>query len=248
MGVKTLTVTVCNNAKELGQRAARFSADIINRSIREKGHARIVLSTGMSQFETLEALVKEEIDWSKVEMFHLDEYVALPETHKASFRKYLKERFLAFAPVKKAHLISGEGDLKEQIAELTREIRRDDIDIGLIGIGENAHIAFNDPPADFETTDAYLVVNLNETCKKQQMGEGWFPTLDDVPKQAISMSVYQIMQCKCIVSCVPHQVKAKAIYDMMNNNLSNAVPATMLKTHEDVHLFLDTESASLLNR
>jgi glucosamine-6-phosphate deaminase len=164
----------------------------------------LVLSTGASQFETLDALVKSEVDWSKVEMFHLDEYVNLPESHVASFRKYLKERFINKIPLGKVHLISGEENIQNMSQKLSVEIRKEPIDLALIGIGENAHIAFNDPPADFETKEAYIVVNLDENCKKQQVREGWLATVEDVPKQAISMTVHQILQSKVIISCVPH--------------------------------------------
>ena len=177
-------------------------------------------------------------------MFHLDEYIDLPESHPASFRKYLKERFLNHINIKKAYLVSPDGDVKAHIAELTEAIRKEEIDLGLIGIGENAHIAFNDPPADFDTKEAYLIVNLDDDCKKQQMGEGWFATMDDVPNQAVSMSVYQIMQCKTILSCVPYAAKANAIQKTLENDLTNEIPATMLKTHPDFHLYLDKDSAS----
>lgn len=203
-----------------------------------------MLSTGASQFETLAALVKEkDIAWECVEMFHLDEYVGLPVTHGASFRKYLQERFVdKVGKLAAVHFVDG---TPECIARLTEEIRKEPIDLGLIGIGENAHIAFNDPPADFDTKEAYIFVNLNETCKKQQMGEGWFPTIDDVPKQAISMTAYQIMQCRYIISAVPHQVKAKAVRDtLLSNVVDNMVPATMLKTHPNYILYLDEKSAS----
>ena len=203
-----------------------------------------MLSTGASQFDTLEALTKEEgIKWECVEMFHLDEYVNLPETHGASFRKYLKERFVAkVGTLKAAHFVDG---TKECIAKLTEEIRKSPIDIGLIGIGENAHIAFNDPPADFDTKEAYIIVNLNERCKQQQMGEGWFATIDDVPKQAVSMTAYQIMQCKKIVSCVPYKVKAEAVENTLKSKeVDNMIPATLLKTHADAILYIDEESAS----
>ncbi len=235
-------------SEKLGKAAAEFSAAVINRVIAEKGKARIVLSTGASQFDTLKALVEADVDWSRVEMFHLDEYINLPETHPASFRKYLRERFTGLVNLKSVNFVNGEGDIRKNITELTRELRKEPIDLGLIGIGENGHIAFNDPPADFDTRDAYIVVNLDEDCKKQQVGEGWFPTVVDVPKQAISMSVYQIMQCNVIVSCVPHKVKAKAVKLTMDNDLTNMIPATMLKTHKDFHLFLDNNSSSLLSR
>ncbi len=239
---------ILKNPVELGIEAAAYSADLINKAIKEKGKARIVLSTGASQFDTIKALVKENVDWSKVEMFHLDEYVGLSEEHPASFRKYLKERFVSQINLKKAYFVNGEGNVEQNINELTKELRKEPVDVALIGIGENAHIAFNDPPADFDTKEAYIVVNLDDACKNQQVGEGWFPTIDDVPKQAISMTVFQIMQSKVIVSCVPYKVKANAIKALLDNDLTNKVPATMLKTHSDFILFLDEDSASLMDK
>jgi len=242
-----MKLTIFENPVELGKTAAKYCAKIINESIACKGKARIALSTGYSQFETIKALTEKDIDWSKVEMFHLDEYIGLPESHPASFRKYLKERFLSNVNIKQAYLVDGEDDPEKVISYLTAEIRKEPIDLGVIGIGENAHVAFNDPPADFETKEAYIRVTLDDLCKQQQVREGWFPTIDDVPKQAISMTVYQIMQCQHIVSCVPYTVKAKAIRDTLENELTNMVPATMLKKHPDCTLFLDHDSASLIN-
>ena len=238
-----MELRICKDRYELGKSAAKFTAQLINEAINKKGSARIVLSTGASQFDTLAALVTEEVDWSKVEMFHLDEYVNLPETHIASFRKYLKEKFTSKVNLKSAYFVDG---TKENIEYLTNEIRKEDIDVGLIGIGENAHIAFNDPPANFDTDEAYIAVNLNDTCKQQQVGEGWFNTVDEVPKQAVSMSCKQIMKCKNIVSCVPYSVKAKAVYNTLNSTLTNKVPATLLKTHENFTLYVDADSAKLL--
>ena len=242
-----MKIKVLENSIELGNAAAKYSADIIKEAISQKGKARIVLSTGASQFDTLKALINENISWDKVEMFHLDEYIGLPESHPASFRKYLKERFLEKVNIMKSWLIDGENNIKEVIAVLTDELRKEPIDIGLIGIGENAHIAFNDPPADFETKEAFICVDLNETCKQQQVREGWFAKTDDVPMQAISMSVYQIMQCKYIVSCVPGIVKAQAIKDTLESPLSNKVPATMLKEHPNAVIYLDKKSASMID-
>jgi glucosamine-6-phosphate deaminase len=241
-----MRINVCKNSKELGKDAARYVADLLNEAITTKGKARILLSTGASQFDTLSALVKENVCWKKVEMFHLDEYIGLPDTHIASFRKYLKERFINLVPLKKAYLVDGEGDVQKNIQKLTNEIRKEPIDVGLIGIGENAHIAFNDPPADFDTKESYIVVNLDDKCKMQQVREGWFPTENDVPMQAISMTVYQIMQCSAIVSCVPHKVKGEAIKQMVENDVTNKIPATIIKTHPNASLFLDEESAYLL--
>jgi len=234
-----MEIRVCKDKVSLGKSAAEYTASLLNKAIEEKGSARIILSTGASQFDTITALVETDVDWSKVEMFHLDEYVDLPETHIASFRKYLKERFTSKVNLKAAHFVDG---TKEGIKKLTEELRKATVDVGLIGIGENGHIAFNDPPADFDTKEAYIVVNLDEKCKKQQVGEGWFATVDDVPKQAVSMTVHQIMQCENIVSCVPYAVKADAIEMTLKNDVTNTVPATIMKTHKSFVLYADSES------
>ena len=243
-----MQINISTNPIELGRAAAAVCADIINEVITRKGSARIALSTGASQFETIQALIEKNIDWSKVEMFHLDEYIGLPESHPASFRKYLKERFLSKVNIKRAYLVDGEDDPQKVIARLTSEIRKAPVDLGIIGIGENAHIAFNDPPADFGAEEAYICVTLDDACKQQQVREGWFATVDDVPQQAISMTVHQIMHCRRIVSCVPYAVKAKAVKDTLENQLTHMIPATMLKKHPCWKLFLDNDSASLLDQ
>lgn len=238
-----MEIRIAKDRYELGKSAAKHVAEVLRSVIAEKGSARIVLSTGASQFDTIEALTAESgIDWSRVEMFHLDEYVDLPVTHPASFWKHLTERFVEkVAPLKAVHFVDGAA---EGIAALTQELRRAPIDIGLIGIGENGHIAFNDLPADFDTKEAYIIVNLDDDCKKQQMSEGWFATIDNVPKQAVSMTCYQIMQCERIVSCVPYAVKANAIEKTLKSSeVTNLIPATLLKTHPDFLLYLDMESA-----
>ena len=241
-----MNIQIFQNSGLLGNAAAEYSAGILKRRIAEKGEARIVLSTGASQFDTFNALIKSDVEWDKVEMFHLDEYINLPETHPASFRRYLKDRFVSKVPLKKANFVKGEGDIRENIRELTEELRKKPIDLGLIGIGENAHIAFNDPPADFDTKEAFIVVDLDDACKRQQVGEGWFPTVDDVPKQAITMTVFQIMRCSEIISCVPYKVKANAIKLTLENDITNLIPATILKRHDHFTLFLDKDSAAYI--
>lgn len=237
-------ICVSSTPEQLGQAAANKIAQLLRQAIEQKGSARIILSTGASQFETIDALVKSDVDWSKVEMYHLDEYVALPESHIASFRKYLKERFVAKIPLKAAYFVNGEGDVEENIRTLTQSLRSAPIDVGVIGIGENGHIAFNDPPADFEIDSAYKVVNLDDRCKRQQVGEGWFATVDDVPKQAITMCVKQILACEHIISSVPHAAKAEAVRNTLTHPVDPTVPATILKTHSSWHLYLDDASAS----
>jgi glucosamine-6-phosphate deaminase len=239
-----MNISVNLKATELGNSAAKFAAGIINEAVNLNGEARMVVSTGSSQFEMFQALVKEKVDWAKVTVFHLDEYIGLPVTHKASFRKYLYERFINLVPVKKFYSVDVEGNIAGRIGELTSELRKKPVDLGLIGIGVNGHIAFNDPPADFNTHDAYIVVKLNEECKMQQVNEGWFKTMEDVPDEAVSMSVWQIMQCRTIISVVPHLVKADAVKNTLISKLTNTIPATMLKQHPDWHLFIDKNSAS----
>lgn len=243
MGKKDMKIIVCENAKELGKKAAELAAGYLQERIKQNGTARIVVSTGASQFDTFQALIASDIEWSKVEMFHLDEYFGLAESHPASFRKYLKERFVSKVNLLGVNFVDG---TTENIQEVSKKLLEKPVDLGIIGIGENAHIAFNDPPADFTTTDPYILVNLDEDCKNQQVGEGWFATVDDVPKQAVSMSVHQILQCEKIISCVPYTVKAKAVAATVNSEIDNNIPATILKTHNDWTLLLDKNSAALL--
>jgi len=242
-----MKIVISNTSKELGQEAGQVAADLIRQTIAEKGKANIILATGTSQFETINQLILEEdIDWSKVTMFHLDEYIGLPITHQASFRKYLKERFLdKVAPLEASFLINGEADLESEIKRISEAIAEHPIDVALVGIGENGHLAFNDPPADFDTENPYLVVNLDEPCRLQQMNEGWFATLEDVPARAISMSVKQIMKSVHIVCSVPDVRKAQAVKDSLEQEVSNIYPASILQLHPDCTFFLDKESASL---
>ena len=239
-----MKIVVEKNAELLGLAAARNAAAILQAAIQTNGCARIVLSTGASQFEFLSAFIKQDVDWSKVEMFHLDEYVGLPETHIASFRKYLKERFVSQVPLKAAYFVNGEGDVENNIAQLSQELLKSPVDLGLIGIGENGHIAFNDPPADLEDASCYKVVHLNDRCKQQQVNEGWFATLDDVPECAISMTVQQILKCRHIISVVPNERKAEAVKNTLAQSPNAMVPATQLKTHPNWSLYIDAGAAS----
>lgn len=239
-----MIIHIDKTVQQMGLHAAQCVAKRLNQAISNNGEARLLLSTGASQFEVLESLTQTDVDFSKVTMFHLDEYVGLPIHHIASFRKYLQERFVSKLNLKETVFVSGEGDVKQSIALLTDRLKQQPIDVGVIGIGENGHIAFNDPPADFDTEVSYKIVDLDERCKLQQVREGWFENIDAVPKQAISMSVRQIMASKCIISVVPHRVKAEAVKNTLFSPISPNVPATILKTHPDWELFLDQESAS----
>ena len=241
-----MKIIVSPNEKQLGQAAAASIAEGLKEAIASQGHANFLVSTGASQFTTFEALIADsDVDWTKVTMYHLDEYVNLPESHIASFRRYLKERFVSKVPLQRAVFVDGEGDVAANIAMLEEEFAKITIDVGAIGIGENAHIAFNDPPANFDIESAYHVVDLNDTCKQQQVNEGWIATLADVPKQAISMTCRQIMKCKKIVSAVPGPRKAQAIYSMVTAPATTPdIPATLLKEHGNVEVFVDVNSAS----
>lgn len=233
---------------ELGINAAKLSAEILNEAIKTRGYARMIMSTGASQFTTIEALIKQDVDWTKVEMFHLDEYINIDQNHPASFIKYLKERFVSKVNLGKARFIDVSIGADQIIEKISCELNKDSIDLGLIGIGENAHIAFNDPPADFNCTDCFKIVTLNDACRYQQHREGWFETLGDVPTLAISMTVNQILKCNHIISAVPYAVKAKAIFDTLSSKeVTNMIPATILKTHDNVTILLDEDSSSLIN-
>lgn len=242
-----MEINIAENPHEMGLKAGELGAQVVKDAIANHGAANIILATGTSQFDTMNTLIADkEIDWSKVVMFHLDEYIGLPVTHKASFRRYLKDRFLARVPDLKAyHLIDGEKDPQEECNRLNDLIGRHPIDVAFVGIGENGHLAFNDPPADFETTDPYIVVQLDEACRAQQMGEGWFPTLQDVPDQAISMSVHQIMASDVIICSVPDERKANAVALSLTGEVTPQVPASILQNHEKCHVFLDEASAKL---
>lgn len=235
---------------ELGLRAAADAASVIRAAITARGRAVAIVATGASQFDTLAHFVAADgIDWSLVTFFHLDEYVGLDSNHPASFARYLRERLVQKLPQAPAafHYLSGLGDPAAECTRLSELIAAEPtIDLAMIGIGENAHLAFNDPPADFETTVPYLVVALDEACRKQQQGEGWFPTLDDVPTHAISMSVQQILKASHIVCSVPDERKATAVRSSVEGPISNLVPASILQTHPSITLYLDPPAASLL--
>ena len=240
-----------NDKPTLGEAAAMLAATTILEAIEADSHASIILATGASQFEMLSALVTiKNINWSKVEVFHLDEYIGFSAEHPASFRKYLRERFVNLIPNLAAfHDVLGDApDPAAECRRLGELIKNRKIAVACVGIGENGHLAFNDPPANFETEEPYLVVELDEKCRRQQFGEGWFPTFDDVPTCAISMSCRQILKSQRIVCTVPDMRKAEAVRDAVYGNVSPKVPASILQKHPDCTLFLDIQSASLLER
>jgi glucosamine-6-phosphate deaminase len=234
---------------ELGRAAAEEGVDALRTALGRQGRAVVILATGASQFDMLEHLAATDLDWSRITLFHLDEYVGLPETHPASFRKYLRERVLARLPMPPAafHAIDGDAaDTGAEIARLNALISAETVDVCFAGIGENGHLAFNDPPADFDTDEPFLRVKLDDACRRQQMGEGWFPTLDDVPAEAISMSIREILRARRIILSVPDARKAEAVRATVEGAISPDAPASIVRTHPECSLHLDPASAARL--
>jgi len=242
-----LHLNIFTTKAELGRAAARDAAAIINRAVAERNSAYVIAATGASQFEFLDALTIEPIDWSKVTFFHLDEYVGLPESHPANFRRYLRERIVSRVHPRAFHFVNGEAhDVHDECRRVGQLITQQAVDVAFVGIGENGHLAFNDPPADFETDEPYIVVNLDEACRQQQVGEGWFKSIDEVPIQAISMSIRQILRSRHILCIAPDQRKAIAVKNCVELEVTPLHPASILQKHDSVTLYLDRASGSLL--
>ena len=239
---------IFHDRNTLGHAAADQAAAAIRKAIRERGKARIVAATAASQKEFLEALTSApEIQWLNVEAFHLDEYIGLPITHPGSFRKMLLEQLISKTGIVNYHLLDGDADVASVLKRESAALASAPIDIGFLGIGENGHLAFNDPPADFNTEEPYLVVELDEACRRQQVGEAWFSDISQVPKRAISMSVKQIMKIKELIAVVPGPQKAKAIAACFNGEISPMAPASILRNHPHATIYLDQASAALLD-
>lgn len=243
-----MKIIIKESKSELGYIAAKSGADEIREAINGRHKANIILATGASQFEMLENLVKENLDWSKVTCFHLDEYIGLSESHPASFRRYLKERFSEKVKVNDFFFINGNAEPERECDRISKIIEQHPIDVAFIGIGENGHLAFNDPPADFEIEKPFITVQLDDKCRMQQLGEGWFSDIESVPKSAISMSIKQIMKSRSIICTVPDGRKADAVRRTIYKDISPEIPASILRLHNDVYLFLDEHSASRLNK
>ena len=242
-----MNIATFSTKEEMGAAAAAHGVSKLQAVLAEKGSASFIVATGASQFEMLAKLAEADLPWNKLTGFHLDEYVGLSINHEASFRKYLWERFVSRLPLPLAafHFLDGEEDADAECRRASELIEQTSIDVAFVGIGENGHLAFNDPPADFETDQPYLTVDLDDACRQQQFGEGWFPTLDAVPRQAISMSVRQIMKSDAIVCTVPDERKAEAVKNATQGPVTPEVPASILQEHPDCQLFLDAAAASL---
>lgn len=246
-GAGLMQIAIFPDKMSLAKAAAVEASAALKDAIQKKDAARLIAATGAAQFDFLDLLTEDRsIDWSKVEMFHLDEYIGLPADHPASFRKFLLDRLINKTGMSRYHLLDGDRDPQEVIRAVTNEIRKAPIDVAFVGIGENGHLAFNDPPADFETEEAYIVVDLDEACRKQQMGEGWFKSMDEVPRRALSMTVKQVLNAEKIIAIVPEQRKAKAIAKCFGGDISPMAPSSILRRHRDAVIYLDKDSASLL--
>src|SRR3954465_7208557 len=246
-----MDVKIMPDKAQMGKAAAAAGAEHIRRAIAERGDANIIVATGASQFEMLGELVQQPgINWNRVTGFHLDEYVGLAIDHPASFRGYLWQRFVSKLPLplRAFHFLNGESDPPAECRRVGDIIRAHPIDVAFVGIGENGHLAFNDPPADFETEEPSLVVQLDDACRRQQLGEGWFPTFEDVPRQALSMSVRQIMKSKALIVSVPDKRKANAVQAAVEGPVGPDLPSSILQRHENTTLYLDEQSASLLKK
>lgn len=243
-----MDVKTYSDRMTMSRAAARHAAHSLSELIASRGGARIIAATGASQFDFLDALTAApDVDWTRVEMFHLDEYVGLSIDHPASFRKYLLERLINRTGIARYHLLDAEGDAAGAADRIGRELGAAPVDVAFVGIGENGHLAFNDPPADFATERPYLIVTLDDACRRQQVGEGWFASVADVPTQAISMSVRQILKSREIICVVPDARKAQAVKACVEGEVSPMAPASILRTHANTTLFLDRDSAALLS-
>ncbi len=242
-----MNIRIFEDKVALGRAAATHAAALLQHTISARGRARILAATGGSQFEFLDSLTATAgIAWDKVEMFHLDEYVGIGFDHPASFGKYLRERLINKTGLKNHHLIDGRGDPESTCREMGRLLAAEPVDLAFAGVGENGHLAFNDPPADFQSDQPYHVVNLDAACRQQQVGEGWFPNIDSVPRRAISISIRQLLKAKTIIVSVPDARKASAVKLCFEGPISQEAPSSILRTHPDTTVYLDRYSAALL--
>jgi glucosamine-6-phosphate deaminase len=246
--VDQLSIHIYKDKYQLGKAAADKAEKYISNAIDKKGEAVIILATGASQFEFLDSLTKKKIDWKKVVAFHLDEYVGLPASHPASFRRYLRERIIDKVGMGTYYLIEGDcEDVETECKRLDDLLVKYTVDVAFVGIGENGHLAFNEPPANFNDKVKFKVVELNEVSRKQQMGEGWFKSLIEVPRYAITMTVSAIMDSRTIICTVPDARKAEAVKNTLSFDISSEFPASILRKHVGAMLFLERDSASLLD-
>jgi glucosamine-6-phosphate deaminase len=240
-----LRVEIFGTKEEMGREAALFVSEKLNKAIKERGSASLILGTGASQYPLLDVLLKEEIDWTKISLFHLDEYIGLSDQHPASFRKFLRERVAKKVNPQNVYYLNGDAeDITSEIKRYGKLLQDHPVDVACIGIGENGHIAFNDPAvADFRDPEYLKVVEMDRACRMQQVGEGWFPTIDDVPATAVTLTIRAIMDAKALCCSVPDERKSTAVYNALSGEISTACPASILRNHDNAVLFLDRFAA-----
>ena len=245
--VDQLPVTVFQTQDELGRAAAAEAADVIQKAAHARGEANIILATGNSQLAFLTALSQNKgLPWPRVNIFHLDEYVGLDTGHPASFRNFLHRHFLRFVGAKAFYPISGQaGSIETACAEYARLLREQPADLCICGYGENGHLAFNDPPfADFNDPVWVKVVRLAQASRNQQVGEGYFQTMSEVPTHAITVTIPAMLAAKRILCLVPEARKAEAVHSALRRPVSEECPGSILRQTPHAHLFLDRDSAA----
>jgi glucosamine-6-phosphate deaminase len=240
-----LRIEIFDKTEDMGEASASFVADKLNRAIQEKDSASLIIGTGASQFPFLNALLRKQINWNKINLFHLDEYIGLSNRHPASFRRFLKERVADIVHPQHVYYLNGDADdITSEIKRYEMLLKSHPVDVGCIGIGGNGHIAFNDPAvADFNDPQYLKVVEMDEACRRQQVGEGWFPTINHVPKEAVTLTIKAIMDCKSLSCSVPDERKSQAVYKALTGEISTVCPASILRKHNDANLFLDSFAA-----
>lgn len=243
-----LKVEIFDHKEEMGEKAASFVAENLNRALKERGHANLILGTGASQYPLLEVLLKKELDWTKINLFHLDEYIGLSDQHPASFRKFLRERVAEKVNPKNVYYLNGDADdIDDEMRRYENLLKENPVDVACIGIGENGHLAFNDPfIADFDDPAYLRIVKMDDACRKQQVGEGWFETMKEVPEKAATLTITAIMDCKTLCCTVPDERKSEAVYKTLTGEINNSCPASVMRKHDHAVLFLDRFAAMKL--
>lgn len=246
--VSNLPVYVFFTREQMGIAAAEDAAKRINAIIEKKAEANIVFAAAPSQNDLLENLLKQDIDWSKVRGFHQDEYVGIDESESAGFGNFLRRAIFDKVPFMELHyLLCGADEAEQKCVEYTELLKKHPIDLIFLGIGENGHLAFNDPAvADFNDPKMVKIVELDEVCRQQQVNDGCFTTIDDVPKQAMTMTMSYIMSIPEAICVVPTIRKANAVYNALCGEIATACPASILRNHPNAVLYLDQDSASRL--
>ena len=247
--IDALRVVIGDDLDDMARAAARDAGSVLRDAIAARGEANVMLATGNSQLTFLTALVAEPgVEWSRVRAFHMDEYVGLPPTHPASFQRYMRQRVAALVPLKEFHYLTGDtGDAAAEADRYAALLRAHPLDVCCCGIGENGHLAFNDPPfADFDDPADVKIVALDEASRHQQVGEGHFAALGDVPTHAITVTIPALLRAGRVLAIVPEARKARPVHDALYRPITTACPASILRQQAHATLYLDDASSALL--